>query len=143
MISAFNGEYRWLSNFYPSPIRIGLIKYPTVEHAYQACKTLDEKIRIKIASLPFPGQAKQYGKKIELRSDWEEVKVEVMLSLLRLKFRHPHLRRKLIDTYPKKIEEGNYWGDTFWGVCKGKGQNVLGNLLMQVREEIRNDRNRY
>lgn len=62
----------------------------------------------------------------------------VMLQLLRQKFLgDEELRRKLLRTGDAMLVEGNYWGDTYWGVCFGSGKNMLGKLLMQVREELR------
>ena len=132
-IIRFNSEYVFLSNFYPSPIIIDGIKYPTVEHAYQAAKTIDRREKLAIAATRSPGQAKRMGRKISLRRDWEEVKILTMLELLHLKFRHPVLKDQLLATGDTELIEGNNWGDTFWGVCCGKGSNKLGKLLMLVR----------
>lgn len=143
-ISQFTGAYRFLSNFYESPIREALpdgttIVYPTVEHAFQAAKSLDTEVRIQIANEKTPSEAKKAGGRhgyMILRPDWEEVKLPIMLSLLRCKFmNNPELRYKLLSTGDATLIEGNTWNDTFWGVCKGKGQNMLGRLLMQVRRE--------
>lgn len=137
-IAAFNGEFRWLSNFWPVSITCADgITYPSSEHAYMASKTLDMGIRREVATLKTAGDAKRFGRKIKLRADWEEVKRNEMLSVLRLKFRDPLLRIKLINTGDARLVEGNTWGDTYWGVCNGQGQNVLGQLLMLVRDEIR------
>lgn len=139
-IAAFNGEFRWLSNFWPVSItRSDGITYPSSEPAYMASKTLDMAIRREVATLKTAGDAKRFGRKIKLRADWEEVKRNEMLSVLRLKFRDPLLRIKLINTGDARLIEGNTWGDTYWGVCNGQGQNVLGQLLMLVRDEIRNE----
>ena len=84
-----------------------------------------------------PVKIKRFGKTIKLRLDWEEVKVQIMLGLLRQKFKKgSSLGNRLLATGNQKLIEGNTWGDTFWGVCQGKGLNVLGKLLMQVRDEI-------
>lgn len=137
-IAAFNGEFRWLSNFWPVSITCtDGITYPSSEHAYMASKTLDMSIRREVATLKTPGDAKRFGRKIKLRADWEEVKRNEMLSVLRLKFRDPSLRIKLINTGDAQLIEGNTWGDTYWGVCNGQGQNVLGQLLMLVRSELK------
>lgn len=72
-----------------------------------------------------------------LREDWELIKISVMHDLLRQKFGHETLRKRLLATGDEKLEEGNTWKDYFWGVCNGIGQNQLGVLLMRVREEIR------
>lgn len=137
-VFGFDGEYRFLSNFYPSIVSYDGWNYPTVEHAYQAAKTLDKRRRNIIQQMKFPGQAKRAGGKLELRSDWDYVKVQIMESLLRHKFIGYHdLSLWLYQTGDKYLEETNTWGDTFWGVCNGKGQNVLGNLLMKIRKDIK------
>lgn len=133
-IDRFDGEYAFLSNFYESSALYDGVMYPTAEHAYQAAKTLypDEQERIRNARTP--GQAKRLGRQVTMRPDWDEVKVAVMRVVLVTKFQHnAEIRQKLIDTGDSYLEEGNWWGDTFWGVCKGKGQNKLGLLLMQLR----------
>ena len=134
-IHGFNGQYRFLSNFWPASINYEGIEYCTTESAYQASKTLDSTIRKHIAGLS-PGQAKRYAKTILLRQDWEFVKVGIMEQLLRLKFAIPELRQQLRMTGDAHLEETNHWGDRFWGVSSGVGENVLGQLLMKIREEI-------
>ncbi len=136
MINSFNGEYAFLSNFYPALITYKNINYPTSEHAFQAAKTLDAEKRQMIAILDTPGKAKRAGRKLEIRPDWESVKLYVMLEILRIKFSNSDLACKLISTGQKFLAEGNNWNDTFWGVCSGKGKNQLGRLLMRVRAEI-------
>lgn len=139
VIDSFEGEYRFLSNFFPiDPIPGGdTLYYPTVEHAYQAQKTTDLAVKRHIAGNKNPGYAKRAGQNVDLRPDWEEIKLDVMLRLLREKFKQPDLRKKLLATGDAHLVEGNHWKDTFWGVYKGIGENHLGRLLMQVREEIR------
>jgi N-glycosidase YbiA len=137
MISSFTGRYRFLSNFYPSPIRLGTIEYPTVEHAFQALKSHSQAERRRIAALPTPGQAKRAGRLLEIRPDWDSVKVGLMATLIEKKFQDPELRHKLLDTGVETLIEGNEWGDTFWGVCRGEGQNILGKLLMETRRKLK------
>jgi len=132
-----NTEHRFLSNFYPCTITFMDITYPSVEHAFQASKTLDMEIREKIAKAPTPGKAKKMGRKVKLRFDWEDVKEVFMFLLLQKKFAIPKLQRKLLATGDAELVEGNNWGDTYWGVCKGVGKNRLGELLMRVRQEIK------
>ena len=132
-----NTEHRFLSNFYPCTITFMDITYPSVEHAFQASKTLDMEIREKIAKAPTPGKAKKMGRKVKLRFDWEDVKEVFMFLLLQKKFAIPKLQRKLLATGDAELVEGNNWGDTYWGVCKGIGKNRLGELLMRVRQEIK------
>lgn len=135
-ISTFTGEYSFLSNFATSPITYGGVIYQTNEHFFQAMKTKDQKEREMVAAQSTPGLSKRAGRRIHLREDWEQIKDDVMLHGLRLKFQHPHLRDKLIATGNAILIEGNTWGDTYWGICNGVGKNRLGELLMRVRTEI-------
>jgi hypothetical protein len=135
-IQRFNGKYSFLSNFYPAPVMLDYVWYSTVEHAYQAAKSLLVPERNNIKLCRTPGEAKKIGRQVSLRSDWEQVKENVMLDLLRQKFTPMDLRELLINTGSSVLVEGNSWGDTYWGQCSGVGQNKLGVLLMQVRSEI-------
>lgn len=138
VVGPFRGEYAFLSNFHPAPVEFEGILYPTVEHAYQAAKTLNREERQRIANLPTPGAAKRAGKQVQLRPDWEDVKIDVMTRLVRRKFTcYPDLAEKLLATGDLPIVEINTWKDTFWGVCEGVGQNHLGRILMAVRKELR------
>lgn len=137
-IYGFEGDYRFLSNFYPSIVEYEGSHYPTVEHAYQAAKTLNPAQRREIQIVVSPAKAKMLGRHVHMRHDWDEIKVQVMEYLLRQKFSGYHeLSKQLFETDDKYLEETNHWGDTFWGVCNGKGQNVLGNLLMKIRADVR------
>ena len=87
-----------------------------------------------------PLTAKRRGKKVPLRPDWEEVKDDLMYQVCKAKFtQHPDLQEMLLATGNQELQEGNTWGDTYWGVCKGKGQNKLGKILMRIREELREE----
>lgn len=141
-INRFINEYRWLSNFWPVIVKLDEVEYATVEHAYQAAKTLNRSARRVIELAASAGQAKHLGKTSPLRPNWSSLKVGVMLNLLRQKFSNPELKVQLLATDDTVLIEGNAWGDTFWGVCNGKGQNVLGKLLMQVRTELQQDEQR-
>ena len=135
MIDSFQDEYRFLSNFYLVKVGMDGEIYPSVENAYQAAKSFKTNRSPAFLSCT-PGQAKRLGKHVPIDGHWEKVKLRVMLSLLWSKFSDPELKEKLLSTGNKKLVEGNNWGDTFWGVCEGKGSNHLGNLLMQVRREL-------
>lgn len=138
-ITSFSGVHRWLSNFYLTPIPVVFEDqaFPSVEHAYQAAKTTKRSERARFLT-GTPGQAKRAGRQLQIRDDWEQIKVETMLLLLRAKFSHSGLAYLLRGTGSAHLEEGNTWGDTFWGVCRGQGENMLGRLLMQVRSELLN-----
>lgn len=129
MIDDFNGEYRFLSNFY---MHLG----SSVEHRYQARKTLNHDEAQLILSASTPAVAKKLGRAATLRDDWEDVKLRVMKYLVREKFQDPELARMLLKTVPHELVEGNWWGDAFWGVCRGVGENHLGKILMEVRDEL-------
>lgn len=135
-INSFWGPFRFLSNFYESPLVARDWTWPTVEHAYQAFKT-DTSQWKEICQAPTPGIAKRLGAKVIIAGNWETIKLDVMLMLLRIKFQDPELRKALRMTDGYELIEGNNWGDTFWGICDGEGQNNLGKLLMKVREEIK------
>lgn len=135
-IVLFDGEYRFLSNFSPAPVEYVGLKFPTVEHAYQAAKVDSQLLRYHISIAPTPSAARKLGQKVPLRPDWEAVKLDIMYGLLQQKFAEPTLRTKLLATGEAELVEGNWWGDTFWGVCGGVGQNQLGKLLMRLRAEL-------
>jgi ribA/ribD-fused uncharacterized protein len=120
------------------PIELGSVEYPSSEHAYQAAKTKDRTMRRKIACKKTAWEAKRLGQQVKLREDWEERKVEIMYRILRAKFtQHKELKQKLLDTGDAELIEGNSWKDYEWGVCEGKGKNLLGKLLMLLRDELR------
>lgn len=138
-INSFTGQYRWLSNFFYVDIIYDGAEYPTVEHAYQAAKTLDPTEQEIIRKARTPAEARNLGRYVTIRKDWGRVRVSVMRELLQQKFAVPEFRERLMATGDVIIVQGNYWNDTFWGVCQGKGRNVLGKLIMEIRDSIRND----
>jgi ribA/ribD-fused uncharacterized protein len=128
--------YEFLSNFYRSTVAYEGILYPTVEHAYQASKSSSKQTRELIKKAETPYSAKRLGKSIELRQGWAEEKINIMKLLIHEKFENPFIRWKLKDTAPLSLINENRWNDKFWGVCNGVGENHLGKILMEVREEI-------
>lgn len=134
-IDSFDGDYRWLSNFWPCVLSNP--SYTCVEAAYQACKTTDPVLR-GMFQFVSGGHAKRLGKTLEPRQGWDTYKMYAMETLLRQKFSdlNPELKQKLIDTGDAELIEGNWWGDTFWGVCRGVGENNLGKFLMKIRSEL-------
>lgn len=135
MIDSFRDEYFFLSNFYPVEIKLDGIVYPNAETAFQAQKTLDVEERRNFSMLKRPVQAKRLGRKVKLRDDWEEVKLDIMTEIVSQKFlQHPHLIEMLLQTGDEELIESNKWGDRFWGVCKGVGENHLGKILMKIRD---------
>jgi ribA/ribD-fused uncharacterized protein len=138
VIDDFHRPYSFLSNFSRSEIEYDGFTYPTLEHAFQAAKCYREEDLARIQKTIRPDWARRAGKSAKLRPDWEVVKFDVMLQLLRQKFAIPKLREKLLSTEDKLLIEKNSHHDTIWGVDAetGEGENHLGKLLMQVRAEI-------
>lgn len=139
-ITHFHGDYFFLSNFYPSQIEWEGELYPTLEHAFQAAKTFDLEERRAVQYATTAAGAKQIGRHVNLRTDWEQVKLDVMRDLVRKKFREPELRAKLTATGDAKLIEGNTWNDKTWGCVMFRGEwigkNWLGKVLMEVRQEL-------
>ncbi len=140
-IGEFQGEYRFLSNFWPAPCIFEGRRYPSSEHAYQAAKSLDPAERARIAAMATPSEAKRAGRAMALRPDWESVKFDVMRACVRSKFAiNSDLAEMLLATGDAVLEEGNTWGDRVWGVVDGIGENRLGKILMDVRADLREGR---
>ena len=136
VINSFRGEYFFLSNFYRCDVDYLGVIYPTAEHAFQAakCANVDEMELIQFA--PNPRVAKQIGRRVKLVPGWNEARKDVMFEILKSKFEEPELRNQLLDTGNAELIEGNTWGDTFWGICRGRGFNHLGKMLMTIRKDI-------
>lgn len=148
MIDRFDDEYFFLSNFSASPFKDECGDfYPTMEHYFQAQKATDLYDFELVRNAKTPRQAKAYGRQIKLAPDWESIKIDAMRKGLHFKFAIPELRHKLLATDDQYLEEGNFHHDNYWGNCYCSrckdimGRNVLGNLLMEIREEIKNDSN--
>lgn len=141
IIDSFRGKYSFLSNFAPASIQYNGVYYPSVEHAFQAAKTVSSYDKLVISLLQTPGEAKRAGRCVQLRDDWDLIKDAVMLDLLRLKFNGSvrDYKQQLLATADAELIEGNNHNDCYWGVSKGTGLNKLGKLLEQVRQEMRED----
>ena len=148
-ITNFRGTYAFLSNFYKSPFEVdigfGKLTYPTAKHAYQAAKSNTQREHDKIRAAPTPGRAKAMGRKILLGPAWvEEFPRLTMMKILRAKFTSSlYLTQSLLETGDATLIESNTWHDNRWGNCicykcrRTKGDNLLGELLMLVRSELR------
>ena len=135
MINEFSGNYRYLSNFWLCPVMRGDWVYPSTENAYQAAKYPKEQRSLFVNISP--AKAKELGADVELPDNWETEKLVVMRKLLKQKFRVGTMNTILLaSTGNEEIVEGNTWGDVFWGVCDGVGENHLGKLLMGIRSEL-------
>jgi predicted NAD-dependent protein-ADP-ribosyltransferase YbiA (DUF1768 family) len=157
-IDSYRGEYAFLSNFYYSPLSVRIeylpgmfhrLAFPTLEHAFQAHKLQHFKDVLIIQNIPDPGDAKRAARRMPRVADWYNRRLKVMGKLIELKFwldsdvfTHyngyiPELTQNLLNTGNQVLIEGNTWGDTFWGVCDGNGENNLGKLQMQRRSGLR------
>lgn len=129
----FRNEYWFLSNMYPCKIRVNGLEFKCAEACFQSFKTTDTELRAKFQHLN-GFEAKKLGKKIKLRPDWNDIRLEVMYRVVFAKFRqHPELKTKLLNISEMIIED-NTWHDTFWGKCNGVGKNKLGIILMTIRD---------
>ena len=137
MINNFRGKYYFLSNFYSANVKYEGLTYLNNESAFQSAKLKEVKDREEFCSLD-PSTAKRKGRHVKLREDWEEVKYSIMHDIVYAKFsQNLDLKKKLLTTEGEYFEEGNTWGDKIWGTVNGIGENNLGKILMQVREELR------
>jgi ribA/ribD-fused uncharacterized protein len=138
-ILGFFGEYKWLSNFHLCPVTYEGVVYPSSENAFQAAKFCPELRK------PFetctPREAKRLGRATKMTpedvDEWNKRRSPVMLRILCNKFeKNRDLRDKIVGLFSKGtmtyLEETNWWNDTYWGVCNGKGQNELGLLLTET-----------
>lgn len=149
-------ENREFSNMFEAPMQIDGVTFPTVEHYFQWSKAKlfgDGDMAAKILKTPSPKSVKSYGKKVKdfKEDEWNEKKNEVMRIAIKAKFmQHPELRLKLVNTKDRPLAEANprdkYWGiGTSFDTSKAKdpakwpGKNVLGNILMDLRKELKTD----
>lgn len=155
-ITSFRGEYDFLANPYLCAVWFEDKTYPSTEHAFHAAKSLDRAERDHISRLPDWRDAKRYGRQLQLRPGWDQIRRAVMLQLQLCKFtQYPDLAEALVATGPRVLVEGNWWGDTHWGAvpdghpkwsedlpwwhCGGKvwaGRNWLGIALMYTRDTL-------
>ena len=139
MINQFKDEYFWLSNFCKCSITIHDFTYPTVENAYHSQKSIDINWKLKCQN-GTPSYIKRESRKLEIDvKEWDKRKVKVMEKCINLKFNQEPFKSLLLATKDEEIQEGNTWGDEFWGINlkNGKGLNYLGKLIMNERNKLR------
>ena len=136
-IKEFSGKYFFLSNFYEVIVTIDGFTFVNSEAAFHAFKCLERRGEFTFLG---PKEAKRLGRSVKLRPDWEQVKDDVMRKVVRAKFtQHEELKRMLLETGDAILEEGNTWHDKYWGVdsVTREGKNMLGKILMEIRDELR------
>lgn len=134
VVREFEGQYRFLSNFWSCYIKVDGDWYPSVENAYQAMKMQHKANRARFQHIK-ASEAKRLGRLLPMRDDWDQVKLDVMYNLVRQKFEDRKLQSNLLATGDAELQEGNWWGDAYWGTVNGVGENHLGKILMRVRSE--------
>ena len=139
-ILEFRGPTRWLSNFHVEEFEWQGKVYKTSEHAYQAAKASNVADHEYVRSASTSSGAKNRGNRIKLRSSWNDTRLDAMYSVLKAKFAQEKLiALRLVETGDCHLEEGNAHGDVFWGTVDGKGENHLGKILMQIRQELKDE----
>lgn len=133
MITRFKDGYYFLSNYFPSEIWLGGRRYPTVEHFYQANKADSFQAHKYISDAKTPGGARDNANEITIRHDWDAVRIPIMRLGLILKFDIEELGDMLLNTGIQEIVSDS---GTFWGLQNGIGENHLGKLLMEVRDQV-------
>lgn len=139
------------------PILYEGVVYPSTENAYQAAKSFFPEGRLEFVDAT-PKKAKQLGKKLKLRANWDKIKFQIMYEVCEEKFKDGIERELLLQTGDKYLIEGNYWCDQNFGICFGPdfktmdqfalmrkcpkcgggGKNALGKILMDIREKLNN-----
>lgn len=135
--AAFRGPMYFLSNMFECKVVVNNLMFSSSESAFQALKFKDRAIQEKFSKLNGP-EAKFLGRTIEARSDWDDVKLDIMKLVLIAKFtQNRQLGQLLVGTGDMPLVEENEWKDKYWGKYKGEGENHLGILLEEVREMIK------
>lgn len=134
------GEYGCFSNFSPHGFELEGVWWPTSEHYFQAQKFVGTPHADAIRQVKRAKDAARMGRDRNrpLRSDWEQVKDDIMGRAVLQKFQtHADIRAILLATEDEEIVE-NSPHDFYWGCGKdGTGTNQLGKILMEVRDRLR------
>jgi ribA/ribD-fused uncharacterized protein len=145
-IYGFQDEYRFLSNFDPTPVVYMGFEFKTAEHLYNAMKTDSLPEALYVMDAPTPGQAKNRGRSVTLRANWQSTeRFSAMRATLGAKFiGNRELAQKLVATGDAPLTEANKWHDQTWGDCycgqprcAEDGENHLGKMLMELRDDLR------
>ena len=136
--------YGAFSNLFRRPMEFEGRVYPTAEHAYQAGKARKDEVREWILSAPTPSLVAMAAHGLytwDIVPEWSRTKFDRMRKVLKAKFsQHEDLKKLLLSTGNARLVEAGRTDNAVnrtWGEVNGKGQNMLGVLLMEVRDEIR------
>lgn len=135
--------YGAFSNLFRRPIIFEGREFPTSEHAYQAGKARKDAVREWILSAPSPSLVAMAAHGLytwDIVPNWTEIKFDRMRNVLRAKFsQHTDLQELLLQTADARIVEAGRTDNPvnrIWGEVNGKGLNMLGILLMEIRTEL-------
>lgn len=136
----YEQEFYIFSNFSSFKLNWKGYDWMTSEHAYHSEKFEDENILKQLKETRSAHDAFKFAvaNKNKYKKNWDDIKLSVMKEILRAKVeQHPYVKKKLLESGNKELIE-NSWRDSFWGWGENKnGQNHLGKLWMEVREEIK------
>ena len=136
-VYGFFGDFRFLSNFHEEEFEYDGLLWKSAEHAYMAAKTVDHLEIVNIQKQPTPTSARREGQRVTLRPNWDLIKRGIMKDILRCKFAPNSMLAGMLKlTAPAVLVEANWWNDRYWGECRGYGENQLGKILMEIRNEL-------
>lgn len=135
VISSFTGQYEFLSMTYNNPITIDGLTYTNAESAFWAQRVKDINARSKYTRLS-GNKARAKALQATPIDDWEESKDQIMKHVLMIKFSDDKLKKKLLETKGKRLNNINSYRDEYWGIYMGKGKNKLGRILESIRNEL-------
>ena len=142
--SRSQGLYGCFSNFAYAPMEYNGLHFDSSEAAWQAQKCTNSEDIKQFCNLS-ASAAKRLGRSVTLRKDWEDVKYDIMVEVLKAKFtQNQNMLRVLLSTQDKLlVEDTTGWHDNIWGSCScprcaaTTGKNLLGKALMQVRSDLK------
>lgn len=138
MIVGFNdAPYFFLNNKYSCNVSVFGHRFGNAEAAYQAHKTKEPQI-INIFTTLDGLSSQSIGRGVHAYDGWDNDKVKIMLLVIFEKFRqNPNILEKLIDTGEQKLIAVSMSKEKFWGTLNNEGENILGKILMYVREHFK------
>lgn len=135
-ITELKGDYEFLAMTYNHPITVDGLTYTNAEAAFWAQRIADKNARVKLTRLS-PMKARAKALQAYPIDDWDEIKDDILKHILEIKFSDDVLKKKLLDTGSMKILNNNTYRDEYYGIYNGKGKNILGKMIMNLRESLR------